>query len=447
MKLNKQVDDLETQLESEKKENENILKDQNKALEDFKKEAEDSKDFGGKMRMRIRDLEAELQDSLDKLELMQRGIDPNKKQIIVRKKNFSPAVHNSLSRKSNPRKNNLSNNKRVSSLPNNRKAPSYTRPTRQPVNRHQTTSRSPAARLGGYGYKKPGNVSGSNGPRSNSGSKKRSTTKPQVSGVFGRLYQSKQRDSPLRTNANKVSPGYRQGGYKRSPANRAQNQAAGAQGVKRSSPGTRATTNFQVSSRLYPGPGGRSKDSSNSRSKREDSKTNNSKIYNNPKNTSKERSNSYGRVPRPFQRSGSKNRSTSKDRVKPPASSNSGVFDRLYGSGANTKAPKSKPQRPPAKPSVNNFIDANDKSNLDIINESIGEESKMQSSNKQRRENNRDYPNSYSKQNKIEDTPMSNSDSTRDRIQANLKAANTSMERRLAAKENLGNFNIVTYFS
>lgn len=412
------------------------------------KEAEDSKDFGGKMRMRIRELEAELQDSLDKLELMQRGIDPNKKQITVRKKNFSPAVNNSLTRKSNPRRNNLSSNKRVSSLPNNRKAPSYTRPTRQPVNRHQTTSRSPAARLGGYGYKKPGNVSGSNGPRSNSGSKKRSTTKPQLSGVFGRLYQSKQRDSALRTNQNKVSPGYRQGGYKRSPATRTQNQPAGSQGVKRSSPGTRATTNFQVSSRLYPGPGGRSKDSSNSRSKRDDPKTNSSRVYGNVKNTSKERSNSYGRVPRPFQRSGSKNRSTSKDRAKPPASS-SGVFDRLYGgnsgskqlqgSGANVKETRAKPQRPPAKPSMNNFMDAKDKSNLDIINESIGEESKMQSSYKPRRENNRDYPNSYSKQNRVEDTPVSNSDSARDRMQANLKAANTSMERRLAAKENLGN--------
>ena len=364
--IKRQVDELEKERDTEKDNNESIIKEQNKILEGIRKEAEESKDFGGKMKIRIRELENELQDSLNKLELLQWGIDPNKKQVAVRKKNFSPAIHRDLSRKSNPKKNFVNNNKRVSSLPNNRKVPSYTRPIRQPVNRHQTTSRSPAARLGGYAYKRPGNVSLSNGPKSNSGSKKRTTTKPQLSGVFGRLYQSKQRDSPLRTNNAGISPGYRAGGYKRSPANR--NQVSGTQGVKKSSPGTRVTTKFQVSSRLYPGPGDRSKerDSSNSKSKKEDSKTRTQRVYGNLRNNSNNRSNSYGRVPRPLQRSSSKNRSTSKDKAKPPISSNSGVFDRLYGSGSNSKATKSKPQKPPMK-KVNNFIETNDKvSNIKI---------------------------------------------------------------------------------
>ena len=78
---------------------------------------------------------------------------------------------------------------------------------------------------------------------------------------------------------------------------------------------------------------------------------------------------------------------------------------------------------------------------MDVINESIaGEESKMLSSSKPQNSNNRDYPNNYSRQSAVQNAPPS--DPVRDRLQANLRAANSSLERRNAAKENLSNLKL-----
>lgn len=369
------------------------------------------------MKNRVKELEAELKESLRKLELLQMGVDPNKKSVS-RKRFFSPAAASNNSKKSTTRKTFGSSNKRVSSLPNsNKRTPSYARATKQFHNRHQTTSRSPANRFASgnrsnaysSANRKPGVTGGSSGARSNSGSKRRSNTKPQVSGVFGRLYQSKQRDAPLRTNA-RVSPGYRAGGYKRSPATGGQRPSPGAEGIKKRSPGTRVTTSFQVSSRLYPGPGDRKskeRDSSkdrlnNSGTRKGNSRTRIQNTYGYNRGNFNNRSNSYGRVPRPLQRSNSKERSVSKERTKAVASS--AVFDRLYNSSAKRSDPKPKARKPPVKPAVNNFLDTTENTDLEVVTENVREETKG---------------------------------GIRNRKENNFKAANTSMERRAAARDSL----------
>lgn len=417
--LQKQVDELQKELNDHEEEEE--IKRQEKELEEMRKEASDGQSYADKMRIRAKELENELKENFRKLELMQSGIDPNKKATI-RRRNFSPSNYSNNSKRSIPRKNFVASNKRVSSLPNNKRTPSYARPTKQFHNRHQTTSRSPANRFASGNRnnaysngRKPGQISKSIGQKSNSGSRKRSNTRPQLPGVFSRLYQSKQRDSPLRTLNNRVSPSYRTGGYKRTSGNRAQRPSPGAQGVKKRSPGTRVTTNFQVSDRLYPGPGGRkskervsSKDRlNNSNSRRSNSNSKYKNVYGSYRQHSENRSNSYGRVPRPFNKSNSGSRVSSKERKTRPPISNA-VFERLYkatSNSKNTKTNRDKPKKPPAKPSTNNYVNNSSNNDLGVVEEMIGrEESKL---------------------------------SGRNRKENNFKAANSSLERRQAAREAL----------
>jgi hypothetical protein len=429
--LKKQVDELESELDVETQDNELTIEEQTKQLEHLRKEANETHGEGGKMKQRIHELEVELKDSLKRLDKAQRGIDPSKK-TPTRRRYVSPGMQSNNSKKSSvtrtnrvPRNNFIERNKRVSSLPNNKqRTPSYARPTKQILNRHESKNRSTSNRVGSnvrgkayaYGNRPPGYVPRSNGPkttgaRSISGSTKRKQTKPQVSGVFGRLFQSKQRDSPLRAlNNNRPSPGYRVGGYKRSPATRVQKPSPGSYGVNKRSPGTRVTTNFQVSSRLYPGPGTKKETStdrlSNSRTRRE--RSNGASKYNRIYgNTSKDRV-GYNNAPRPAresrsgQRGTSNNRSLSGTRDKYKSSS-SGVFDRLYGTSNTRKT--SKPRinnKPPAKPNRNNYVRAEENSDLDIVHESSKREEQKSTGNK--KEN-------------------------------NFKAANSSMERREAARE------------
>lgn len=359
---------------------------------------------------------------------MQSGIDPDKKSV-TRKRYVSPSLGSNNSKKSVGKKNFVNNNKRVSSLPsNNRKAPSYARPTRQANNRHQTTSRSPAPRFasgnrgGAYSYnRKPVQQARSTGTGSNANSAKRQATKPKLSGVFSRLYQSKQRDSPLRTNIQRVSPGARVGGYKRSPANRFQRPSPGArEGIKKSSPNSR-TTYFQVSSRLYPGAGDKTKskerESSNDRlNKSRDRKvTNTYGAY--KRNTSNNRSSSYGKVPRPFNRSRSENRSQSKEKATRPPPANNAVYERLYGSGTR-KSSNSRTRKPPAKPNASKNLNTSGNNDLDVVHE------KSKISN----------PTSGLRSNPSRRVAEESKRTTKEN---DSKTINTSMERRQAARENI----------
>ena len=421
MSLNKQVEDLESEYRTETEEGDTALSEQEKQIESLRKEVGDSKGEGGMMKQRVRDLETELKDSLRKLDMLQRGIDPNRK-TPVRKRYVSPGLKSNNSKKSVPRgtKNFLERNKRVSSLPNKQRTPSYARPIRQSYNRHQVQNKSVSNRgnsnnrsnVYSYGNRKPGYISRSNGPKSNSGSKRRQNTRPQLNGVFSRLYQSKQRDSPIRTNNTRVSPSYRTGGYKRSPGTRYQKPSPSGEGVKKRSPGTRVTTKFQVSSRLYPGPGTRdtkAKQSSsdrfsNSRTRRDKSNGNYNK-------------GSYGYAPRPNRssrsgpRSNSKNRSNSSFRDKYKSTS-SGVYDRLYNNSNSRKNSKNRIKKPPMKPVHNNFLDQTDNSDLDIVHEKVKNEESKDFKSRHRKEN-------------------------------NFKAANTSLERRMAARQNANKQNNV----
>lgn len=426
--LKDQVDELESVLNSEKQTNQTTIEEQTQQIETLRREAGDTKGEGGKMKHRVKELEAELKDSLRKLDLLQRGINPDKK-TPTRKRYVSPGIKSNNSKKSvgRTKTNFLERNKRVSSLPGNKnRTPSYARPTRQYNNRHEVKNRSASNRLNSnnrssniYGNRKPGYISKgvSSGVRTNSGSAKRQNTKPQVSGVFGRLYQSKQRDSPLRTNNNtRVSPSYRPGGYKRSPATRFQRDGENEEGVKKRSPGTRVTSNFQVSSRLYPGPGGRppAKESSNTRndSNSKRNKSNDSGIYKSSyRNHSKDKFRSYGAYQRPQRTSGSREKSDSNTRDKTKGATSSAVFDRLYGNNGSKTRKTSKPKppvsnRPPVKPVKNNYLDNSNNSDLEILKDKASKEENKEITERIRKEN-------------------------------NFKAANSSLERRAAARENL----------
>ena len=332
----------------------------------------------------MKELQAEIKENSRRLELMQSGIDPDRKSA-VRKRYVSPGLKSNNSRRSGGSKNFISNNRRVASLSTKRKVPAYSRPTGQFRHRNQTTSRSPANRFssgsrGAFSYgRRPGQITRSKGINSNSRSKKRANTKPQVSGVFGRLYQSKQRDSSIRSNK-RVSPGYRVGSYKRSPVNRHQRPSPGAQGINKRSPSGRSGPYFQVSSRLYPGPSSKSRERSKDKSNnsQEGRKFSRNRVNNNygraNRNNSGKRSNSYGRVPRPFHRPSSGGRSNSKDRVaKPSSSTNSAVFDRLYNSGSRKNSKKRAYQKPPTKPAVNNYMDRSKNSDLEEVKENSWE--------------------------------------------------------------------------
>lgn len=83
---------------------------------------------------------------------------------------------------------------------------------------------------------------------------------------------------------------------------------------------------------------------------------------------------------------------------------NSGVFDRLYKADSKKNEVKTKPRKPPVKPAVNNFLDTTDNTDLEVVTENVKEEAKA---------------------------------GVRNRKENNFKAANTSMERRAAARDSL----------
>jgi len=372
------------ELEKELKEETDLeyIKQREDQIKEMKKDVSEGQNEDMKLRSRIKELQAEIKENSRRLELLQSGIDPDKKSV-TRKRYISPGINSNKSKRSVGNRNFVSNNKRAASLSGKRKTPSYLRPTKQVKNRNQTTSRGPSSRFNssnrskGYSYGRSG-ASGNRslGSKANSGSRKRSSTRPQVNGVFGRLYQSKQRDSAIRTNTKRASPGYRAGGYKRpspgnrfqrpSPGNRFQRPSPGAQGVKKRSPSGKSGSYFQVSSRLYPGPGARksrdrSKDkASNSRDRKSNSKTKYPQNRHFARGTSGNRSNSYGRVPRPLKRSGSGKRSGSRENAsKPSTTARPSVFDRLYNrSTSRSNSRKRVSKKPPPKPSVNNYMNS-----------------------------------------------------------------------------------------
>jgi len=118
--IKRQLDEINFRLEQERKDTGTIIKEQESELERAKKELEERRDGERKLKARIKELEGELEQTIKRIDQLQRGV-----TTPVRRK---PLSNNS--RGPSPYSRNSSGNKRATPPPQRPGIPSYMKPTR-----------------------------------------------------------------------------------------------------------------------------------------------------------------------------------------------------------------------------------------------------------------------------------------------------------------------------